>query len=319
MKLIEINILEQDLGKRLDKVLKHYYSEYSRNKLTSLIKERKVCIGNHIIDEPSFIIKEQSKIFLRFDLLKKHTKNFELKLNIIFEDEHLIVLNKPAGILTHCTKDNTNTSIVDLLKVNKIKLYKAEDSLRDGVVHRLDKDTSGLIVLAKNKLSYSGLISIFAKREVTKVYDAFCWGVPSPIAGIINRPITDYINRKKISLNKKGKEAITEYKVKKNYDNYFSFLECKILTGRTHQIRVHMKSEKCPLIGDSLYSRDRNIPRAISNALSKSIVQFKRQALHSKKLIFCHPISKNSLSLSTEMPQDMKELEKALFENLEVI
>ena len=140
-----------------------------------------------------------------------------------------------------------------------------------------------------------------------------------PIAGIINRPLTDYINRKKISLNKKGKEAITEYKVKKNYDNYFSYLECKILTGRTHQIRVHMKSEKCPLIGDSLYSRDRNIPRAISNALSKSIVQFKRQALHSKKLIFCHPISKNSLSLSTEMPQDMKELEKALFENLEVI
>ena len=319
MKLIEINILEQDLGKRLDKVLKHYYSEYSRNKLTSLIKERKVSIGNHIIDEPSFIIKEQSKIFLKFDLLKKHTKNLGSKLNIIFEDEHLIIINKPAGILTHCTKDNINTSIVDILKVNKINLYKAEDSFRDGVVHRLDKDTTGLMVLAKNKLSYKGLTSIFAKREVTKIYEALCWGVPLPIAGIINRPLTYYINRKKISLNNKGKEAITEYKVKKNYDNYFSFLECKILTGRTHQIRVHMKSEKCPLIGDSLYSRDRNLPRAIPNELSKAIVQFKRQALHSKKLIFSHPISNSTLSFSSEMPQDMKELKKTLFENLKVI
>ena len=256
---------------------------------------------------------------MKFDLLKKSSKNLELKLNILFEDEHLIVLNKPAGILTHCTKDNTNTSIVDLLKVNRITLYKAEDSLRDGIVHRLDKDTSGLIVVAKNKLSYKGLINIFARREVTKVYEAFCWGVPTPIAGIINKPLTDYINRKKISLNKNGKQAITEYKVKKNYNNYFSFLECKILTGRTHQIRVHMKSEKCPLIGDNLYSRDRNLPRAISNKLNKPLGQFKRQALHSKKLIFNHPVRNSSLSFSSEMPQDMKVLEKALFENLKVI
>ena len=319
MKLIEIDILEQDIGKRLDRVLKQYYSEYSRNKLSSLVKERKVSIGTNIIDDPSFIIKEQCKIFLKFDLLKKSSKNLELKLNILFEDEHLIVLNKPAGILTHCTKDNTNTSIVDLLKVNRITLYKAEDSLRDGIVHRLDKDTSGLIVVAKNKLSYKGLINIFARREVTKVYEAFCWGVPTPIAGIINKPLTDYINRKKISLNKNGKRAITEYKVKKNYNNYFSFLECKILTGRTHQIRVHMKSEKCPLIGDSLYSRDRNFPSTISSKLSKSIGQLKRQALHSKKLIFSHPVSNNSLNFSSDMPEDMKILEKALFENLKVI
>ena len=159
---------------------------------------------------------------------KASLKPYKFKLDIIYEDEDLIVLNKPAGILTHCTKDNTNTSIVDLLKVNKITLYKAEESLRDGIVHRLDKDTSGLIVVAKNKLSYKELINIFARREVTKVYEAFCWGVPTPIAGIINKPLTDYINRKKISLNRNGKQAITEYKVKKNYDNYFSFLECKI-------------------------------------------------------------------------------------------
>ena len=319
MKLIKIDILEEDLGKRLDKVLKYYYSEYSRNKLTSLIKERKVSIGNNIIDDPAFILKEESKIYLKFDLLKKHTKNLDTKLNIVFEDEHLIVVNKPAGILTHCTQNNTNTSIVDLLKVNEIQLYKAEDSLRDGVVHRLDKDTSGLIILAKNKMSYKGLIKIFSRREVTKVYKALCWGVPTPIAGVINRPLTDYVNRKKISLNKNGKEAITEYKVKKNYDNYFSLLECKILTGRTHQIRVHMKSEKCPLIGDNLYSRDRNLPRVLSNELAKSIGQFKRQALHSQKLVFSHPISNNLLSFSSEMPQDMQVLEKALFENLKVI
>ena len=252
-------------------------------------------------------------------MLKEQNKNLDVKLHIVFEDEDLIVVNKPAGILTHCTQDNTNTSIVDLLRANDINLYKAEDSLRDGVVHRLDKDTSGLIILAKNKVSYKGLISIFFKREVTKVYEAFCWGVPTPIAGTINRPLTDYINRKKISLNQNGKEAITEYKVKKNYDNFFSFLECKILTGRTHQIRVHMKSIKCPLIGDSLYSRDRNLPRSLLSKLSKSIGQFKRQALHSKKLVFSHPVSNNLMSFSSEIPEDMVLLEKALFENLKVI
>ena len=319
MKLIKIDIIEQDLGKRLDKVLKHYYSDYSRNKLTSLIKEKKVSVGNNIIDDPAFIIKEENKIYLRFDLTKKNIKNLDLKLNIIFEDEHLIIVNKPAGILTHCTKDNANTSIVDLLKVNNITLYKAEDSLRDGVVHRLDKDTSGLIMLAKNRVTYKGLSNLFSKREVTKVYEALCWGVPTPIAGVIDKPLIDYVNRKKISLNKNGKEAMTEYKVKKNYDNHFSFLECKILTGRTHQIRVHMKSEKCPLIGDTLYARDRNMPRVLSNELSKSIRQFKRQALHSKKLVFSHPLSNKLLNFTSEMPEDMKVLEKSLFENLKII
>ena len=240
-------------------------------------------------------------------------KNFNKEdklIEIIFEDDFIIVINKKNGLLSHCNKKKTNVSVVSLLKKKNIKLYEGEDSLRDGIVHRLDKDTSGLMVLAKNLLSYKSLVSQFHDRKVLKVYIAYCWGIPIPIAGYINKPISNYLNRKKAS--KDGKYAVTEYKVKKSFSNYFSEIECKILTGRTHQIRVHMQSINCPLIGDQLYSKNRNISESFSNNIRSSLKSFKRQALHAQRLSFVHPKSKKIKSFFIEMPFDMLKLRDEL-------
>ena len=241
--------------------------------------------------------------------IKNFNKEYDL-IEIIFEDDFIIVVNKKNGLLSHCNQTTNSTSVVSLLKKYNIKLYEAEDSLRDGIVHRLDKDTSGLMVLAKNLFSYKNLISQFHDRKVIKVYKAYCWGVPMPIAGTIDKPISNYLNRKKTSIE--GRHAITNYKVTKNFKNYFSEIECKILTGRTHQIRVHMQSINCPLIGDQLYARNRNISQSFSSNIRSFLEVFRRQALHAQHLSFIHPKSKKMKSFFIEMPCDMLDLRDEL-------
>ena len=240
-------------------------------------------------------------------------KNFNKEDNlieIIFEDDFILVINKKDGLLSHCNQIKNSISVVSLLKEFGIKLYKAEDSLRDGIVHRLDKDTSGLMVLAKSVFSYKSLISQFRQRKVIKEYKAFCWGIPKPIAGTIDKPILNYLNRKKTS--NEGRHAITNYRVTKNFKNYFSEIECKILTGRTHQIRVHMQSINCPLIGDQLYSKNRNISQSFSVNIRSFLKDFRRQALHAQHLSFVHPKSKKMKSFYIEMPRDMIDLRDEL-------
>ena len=240
-------------------------------------------------------------------------KNFNKEDNlieIIFEDDFIIVINKKYGLLSHCNKKENRPSVVSLLKKYNINLHKAEDSLRDGIVHRLDKDTSGIMVLAKNLFSYKSLISQFHDRKVIKIYKAYCWGIPIPIAGTIDKPISNYLNRKKTTTD--GRNAITDYKVTQKFKNYFSEIECKILTGRTHQIRVHMQSINCPLIGDQLYSRNRNISESFSNNIISFLKGFRRQALHAQHLSFMHPKSKIMKSFLIEMPCDMINLRDQL-------
>ena len=240
-------------------------------------------------------------------------KNFNREddfIEIIFEDDFIVVINKKNGLLSHCNQIKSSISVVSLLKKYDIKLYKAEDSLRDGIVHRLDKDTSGLMVLAKSVFSYKNLISQFRHRKVIKAYKAYCWGIPKPIAGTIDKPISNYLNRKKATTE--GRYAITDYKVTKNFKNHFSEIECKILTGRTHQIRVHMQSINCPLIGDQLYSKNRNISQSFSVNIRSYLKNFRRQALHAQYLSFMHPESKKMKSFFIEMPSDMIELRDEL-------
>jgi len=166
------------------------------------------------------------------------------------------------------------------------------------------------MVLAKNSFSYKGLISQFYDRKVIKIYKAYCWGIPIPIAGTIDKPISNYLNRKKTTTD--GRNAITNYKVTKNFKSYFSEIECKILTGRTHQIRVHMQSINCPLIGDQLYSKNRNISQSFSKDIISFLKSFRRQALHAQHLSFMHPKSKIMKSFFIEMPSDMLNLRDEL-------
>ena len=238
-------------------------------------------------------------------------------ISILFEDDYILVINKKNGLLSHSNSKSTESSVVSLLKKNKINLYESKDRLRDGIVHRLDKDTSGLMVLAKDFYSYTKLVKQFQDRKVIKIYKAYCWGIPLPIAGRINKPITKYLNRKKVS--NVGKEAITEYKVTKNFNNYFSEIECKILTGRTHQIRVHMQSINCPLIGDQLYSRDRNISKSFSKDITSFLKKFRRQALHAQHLSFRHPKNEKLKSFYAEVPYDLIQLKNELIAEFKMV
>ena len=241
--------------------------------------------------------------------MKKFNKEDNL-IEIVFEDDFIVVINKKNGLLSHCNQIEGSISVVSLLKKYGVKLYEAVDSLRDGIVHRLDKDTSGLMVLAKSLFSYKSLISQFSDRKVIKVYKAYCWGIPIPLAGTIDKPIANYLNKKKASAE--GRHAITNYKVTKNFKNCFSEIECKILTGRTHQIRVHMQSINCPLIGDQLYSKNRNISQSFSDNIRSFLKGFRRQALHAQHHSFMHPKSKKMKSFFIEMPNDMIDLKHEL-------
>ena len=236
-------------------------------------------------------------------------------LDVIYEDDSLIVVNKPAGILTHAVKTKKQYSLVDLLLQNNITLSKGEDALRPGVVHRLDKETSGLIVFAKTDKAYESLKQQFLLRKIEKYYHALVWGTPNPIAGIINVPISSYLGKKKISYSVKAKEAITLYKTKNNYHNKFSLIECRILTGRTHQIRVHMLSKGCPVIGDKLYSKGRNLPVNISKKISKIINSLDRHALHAIRVNLYHPMNNSFIKLQAKKPKDFLKLEQVLFEH----
>ena len=237
------------------------------------------------------------------------------KLNIIFEDNYLIVINKHAGIITHSESSINEFSLVDLLKNNNILLSKGENIYRPGVVHRLDRDTSGLIIFAKTNEAYIGLKKQFFAREVEKIYHALVWGVPTPIAGKINKPISSFLGKKKISFSESSKEAITIYKTIKSHYNKFSLVECKILTGRTHQIRVHMLAKGCPLIGDKVYSKGRNIKGNTKDKIVNLIYNFNRHALHAKKITFYHPIDMRLLTFNAPKPKDILGLEKVLFED----
>ena len=322
MKTKNFNITEKDFGKRIDIFLKEKCNDFSRSKLSNLIKNNQVKLDNKVINDPSFLIKREMQVSLIIDnKIDLDFNNKKKELDIIFEDEHIVVINKKSGVLSHLNKDKNNNvaNVVSALKRKKVNLFDSDDSYRDGIVHRLDKDTTGLMVLAKNSLAYESLFKQFFERKVHKLYIALCWSIPLPLAGLIDRPISDYINRKKARVQNIGKEAVTEYIVKKNFNNIFSKIECKILTGRTHQIRVHMQSIKCPLIGDQLYSRDRNISSEYSIKLSSTLSRFKRQALHAKELSFEHPKNKKKIFFSCDLPNDMIKLESILAEEVQII
>ena len=303
-----------DLGRRLDLTLKDYLQNISRNNIISLIKQGKVRIKNEIIKVPSYRIKCEGTVSIKLEDIDKYKKSISIDLNIVFEDKDLIILNKPAGILTHSSQNNNNLSLVDLLKKNNKTLFNSDDDYRPGVVHRLDKDTSGLIIFAKNTTTGINLKEQFASRTIKKVYEAIVWGKANPVSGVVDFPITNYLNRKKVTVKANGKYAFTKYKEIKSYLSYFSLLECKIHTGRTHQIRVHMRSLGCPLIGDNLYAKDRNFSKTIPFDKTNAITKFKRQALHAKEISFFHPQKKKKMTFRVKKPNDMDVLERTLFD-----
>ena len=314
-------IVSSDYHKhRLDKFLQSQLKEFSRTKIQNLINEGNVKLNNKTIINSSKKIKEKDKIKVVFPILKKTLiKPNKVPLNILYDDDDIVILNKLPGIVVHPGAGNYKKTIVNGL------LFKYQNNLssiggksRPGIVHRIDKDTSGVIVIAKNDDAHINLSKQFSSHTVKRVYEALVWGSLRPLNGKINEKISRSIkNRQQMAVVKeKGKVAITNYKTIKVFQNSnlpkISLIECELETGRTHQIRVHMSYKGNSILGDQSYGRSKRKFKNINPVIEKQINNFNRQALHAKSLGFTHPKTKKNFFFKAKRPKDFDTLIESL-------
>ena len=286
---------------------------YSRTQIKTLILNGNVCLDEKEIKDPSYITKENENYFINI-ILKQETKHSaeNIDLNIIFEDEDLIVINKPPNLVMHPAPGNESGTLVNaLMHYTNNQLSNLDDNSRPGIVHRLDKDTSGILVIAKNNNVHINLAEQFKEHTISRRYKAIVWGTPD------NQSIEGYIernrkNRKKMSLNNKGfgKYSKTDIKLEKTF-GIASLVDCHLHTGRTHQIRLHLTSKNSPIIGDKIYGKSKiNQFGKDKNTFNKFMIlkNFERQALHAYHLGFDHPTSKKRMDFDIEIPEDFKNL-----------
>ena len=310
---LKLTINKQLSSQRLDKVLVSKLEGYSRTQIKTLILNGNVSLDEKEIKDPSYITKENENYFINI-ILKQETKHSaeNIGLNIIFEDEDLIVINKPPNLVMHPAPGNESGTLVNaLMHYTNNQLSNLDDNSRPGIVHRLDKDTSGILVVAKNNNVHINLAEQFKEHTISRRYKAIVWGTPD------NQSIEGYIernrkNRKKMSLNNKGfgKYSKTDIKLEKTF-GIASLVDCHLHTGRTHQIRLHLTSKNSPIIGDKIYGKSKiNQFGKDKNTFNKFMIlkNFERQALHAYHLGFDHPTSKKRMNFDIEIPEDFKNL-----------
>ena len=313
------NVTPESVGIRLDKFLAQEFlkikPEITRTKIQNYIAQKLVKNSqNLILENDSYKLKINDEILVDVpDAEPSHLKAKEIDFEIIYEDNDLMVINKPSGLTVHPGSGNQENTLVNgLLFSHRDKLSTMSGEMRLGIVHRLDKDTSGLMIVAKNDLTHQLLSKMLKDREIKRSYLAIVYGVIEPKNGCINKNIIrSRHNRLKMSLSKNaGRVAITNYETREILSEGFaSLIECRLETGRTHQIRVHLESLKHSIIGDQLYnSCQKMLPKNCSQDLKIFIKNFNRQALHSYKIKFIHPISNNEIALEIPLPNDIQEL-----------
>jgi 23S rRNA pseudouridine1911/1915/1917 synthase len=300
-----------DQGSRLDKFLVQKMPDFSRTRLSQLITSGYVSVSGAIVTDPSYKTKEGQVVEITTPPLTEANPSPQaIPLDILFEDEDVIVINKPAGMVVHPAPGNpTGTLVNALLSHCGESLSGINGVKRPGIVHRLDKNTSGLLVAAKNDQAHHHLAHQLASRVMKRIYYAVVWGSPFPPQGLIEGAIArDPRHRQRMALRASGKFARTHYKTLISFGKLASLVECRLETGRTHQIRVHLASKGYPLVGDSLYGKQ---PRAVPSYL-KIFLEAQwlkdRQALHAKELSFIHPRTHEELYFSTKLPEDMENL-----------
>lgn len=310
-----VNIAQK--GQRLDKFLSQSFVDISRSQIQRLIEQGYVTCDDDTLVDNAFKVKLGDIYQLVIPEPREADPEPEnIPLDIVFEDDDIVVVNKPAGMTVHPAPGSWNGTLVNAL------LYHCRDNLsgiggvkRPGIVHRIDKDTSGLLVVAKNDFSHHHLCAQFFDHSIERTYFAVVHGMPNPVQGRIEANIgRSKFDRKKMAILKDGgKVAVTNYKLIQNFHNIASLVQCNLETGRTHQIRVHMASLGCNLVGDQLYSKSvkTNI-KGVESSMLKYINNFSRQALHATTLGFIHPKSGAFVSFSSEFPNDFNELLKNL-------
>ena len=307
---IRFTIDKSQIGQRLDIFLAQSDASISRSHVKQVIEEDDVLV-NGIVPKVSQKLKEGDVIVLTQRPLQEATALPQnIPLDIVYEDAAIIVINKPVDMVVHPAPGNYDNTLVNALLFHCHDLSGIGGIMRPGIVHRLDKDTSGLIVAAKSDDAHRHLSAQFEKHEVQKKYLALVWGDMKDKQGEIVKPVGRHtIDRKKMSTNtKRGKAALTFWQVRERY-GVATLLDVEIKTGRTHQIRVHLSDLRYPIIGDAVYGGAANRINNIANpALKAQIKAFSRQALHAAYLSFVHPLTGKRVEFKAEMPKDMADL-----------
>jgi len=286
----------------------------SRTRIKNLILKDKLKLNNIIVNSPSKKICTGDKVTLQIPEAKEASlKPYDFKLKIIYEDDDLLVIDKPAGIIMHPGAGNYDETIVNaLMHYNKDSLSTIGDELRPGIVHRIDKDTSGLIVVAKNNITHENLSYQFSEHTITRIYQLLIWGKLRPSSGKIDTFITrSSKNRQMMEVSSsKGKRAITNYKTIEIFENdktpTLSLVECRLETGRTHQIRVHMTYLGNSIMGDGKYKKKYKKLKNIDTSLENLIYKLDRQFLHAQTLGFIHPKTNKEMTFTSILPQELE-------------
>ena len=297
-------------GRRFDQALAEMFPDYSRSRLSGWIKSGAVTLDGAQAP-PRQLLRGGEQVLLQVELENEVSSTPEaIALDIVYEDEHLLVLNKPAGLVVHPGAGNPAGTLLNALLHHDPKLAELP---RAGIVHRLDKETSGLMVVARTLPAYTALVDLLSRHEVERQYEAVVLGT-MVAGGTVDAPIGRSMGdrlRQSVRDEEDGKRAVTHYRLRERFRAH-SLLQCQLETGRTHQIRVHMAHINHPLLGDPMYGGGLKLPKGASPELIAELRGFRRQALHAERLSFVHPISGESLSFSAERPADQEQLITAL-------
>ncbi len=319
-KKINLIVKEDDKNLRLDVFINKKNNDISRTRIKKLILDKRLRLNKKVIVDPSKKVLVNDFLELIIPETKKPSlKPYNYKLDIIYEDKDLIVLNKPAGIVIHPGAGNFDNTIVNaLINYDKDSLSSIGDQFRPGIVHRIDKNTSGLVVIAKNNQAHEHLSLQFSKHTIKRIYQLLVWGKIRPSKGKIETLITrSSKNRQMMEVSKsKGKKAITNYKTLEVFENKntptLSLLECKLETGRTHQIRVHMNFLGNNIVGDDKYKKKFKNIKNIDPLLKDNLMKLERQFLHAKTIGFIHPKKNKEMIFNSILPHELENILKML-------
>ena len=319
-KIIDLLVKSEESNTRVDIFIAKKEILLSRNRIKNLILKKKLKLNGKILTSPSKKVLMGDKLMLEIPKAEKTSiKPYKLKLNIVYEDKDILIINKPAGIVIHPGAGNYDNTIVNaLINYCGKNLSSIGDELRPGIVHRIDKDTSGLIVIAKNNIAHEKLSVQFNKHTIKRIYQLLVWGKIRPRAGTIKTLLKRSTkNRQLMEVGiSNGKIAITNYKTLEVFENNktptLSLIECSLETGRTHQIRVHMSYKGNNILGDKKYKKKYKKFKNIDPDLEQSILNLNRQFLHAKTIGFEHPRTGKNLIYSSKLPEELENILKKL-------
>jgi 23S rRNA pseudouridine1911/1915/1917 synthase len=310
----EAVVLLSAAGRRFDQALAEMFPDYSRSRLTAWVKAGAVTLDGAPA-APRQLLRGGEQVRLEVELETEVTSAPEaIELDIVYEDPHLLVLNKPAGLVVHPGAGNPAGTVLNALLHHDPKLAELP---RGGIVHRLDKDTSGLMVVAKTLATHTALVEMLSRHDVERQYEAIVLGTLIA-GGTVDAPIGRHLGdrlRQAVRDEEDGKHAVTHYRLRERFRAH-TLLQCNLETGRTHQIRVHLAHIGHPLVGDPLYGGGLKLPKRATPELTASLRGFRRQALHAERLSFVHPANGETLTFETPRPADMDALVVALRDDL---